>query len=315
MANTSVPTAPFLSSNQVVPPNCKDIPLRDPLTNLTPDELAGAILSTYFNRIIMPQVVTVNTIIWQNWDEIFTKTKFDWEVVLAHPDCVKLRYYLKPIWYVCRPSKKKKDLYEAVLLNKRGKVSRKLSTMSLSLYEAVNLCEDDIHDSSKEGDFAAENNLYRNPSRDDLDYTMYYYLLRAQGKTEIEIQNIQSASFQNTLSALRKLGLSNDYVDYVKMYTSPSYAGYADYLEEKLRVCVAPTPEELQSIATLYTNNLDLLSRKDVWLVKNKNKPIITHEVSVDDSVAFGVQNWSNLTSEEREARRKKAYEALEGKI
>lgn len=308
MANTSVPTAPFLSSDQVVPPNCKDIPLRDPLTNLTPDELAGAILSTYFNTI-MTQVVTVNTIIWQNWDEIFTKTKFDWEVVLAHPDCVKLRYYLKPIWYVCRPSKKNKDLYEAVLLNKRGKVSRKLSTMSLSLYEAVKLCEDDIHDSSKEGDFAAENNLYRNSSRDDL---MYYGSLEAMEKTEIKFQNILEIKFQNTLSALRKLGLSDDYVDYVKMYAS---LPYADYLDEKLRGCIAPKPEELQSIAALYTNNLDLLSRKDVRLVKKKNKPIITHEVSVDDSVTFGVKNWSNLTSEEREARRRKACEALEGKI
>ena len=72
----------------IISPN-NNLPIRMNLINLTPDELMGAVLSTDFNPNFMP--ATVNTIILKHWDDIFSKTLFNWEVVLNNPNCIKLR--------------------------------------------------------------------------------------------------------------------------------------------------------------------------------------------------------------------------------
>ena len=128
----------------IISPN-NDLPIRMDLIHLTPDELMGAILSTDFNPDFMP--ATVNTMILKYWDNIFSKTFFNWEVVLKKPDHIKLHFINNPSCLLCRPYKKDKELYEPILLNKRGQTKENFSRRTpMPLLEAIKICEKYVHE-------------------------------------------------------------------------------------------------------------------------------------------------------------------------
>ena len=76
--------SPIVKSVSSIPSN-SGIPIAKSLTHLTIDEMLETVLSNVF----VPDVVTKNTIIWENWD-IFSKSKYVWKVVRTRPDWVKL---------------------------------------------------------------------------------------------------------------------------------------------------------------------------------------------------------------------------------
>lgn len=139
--------APLLSpigkSASYIPRN-SGIPIAESLTDLTIDEMLETVLSNAF----VPDIVTQNTIIWDNWD-IFSKTKYLWKVVRKRPDWVKLWVINKCYHFVCRPMERKKNCYQALLycIEDGGK-TKKLSyeKKAQNLYEAVLACENVIDD-------------------------------------------------------------------------------------------------------------------------------------------------------------------------
>lgn len=244
----------------------------------------------------MPPLVTINTIIWQNWDEIFSKTSYNWEVVLKQPYWVKSNHYLDSGCWLCKPSKKGKGLYEALHLNKHGDTKKNLShKIPLSLKEAVNLCEEDMGNSNEKPE--------RNLSQGGITRSgMWMQPLDITQPKEISA---------TTLEKLRSLGLNNDYITYIK---GTADSEYANNLVSKLKNCVAPTLQELKEIALLYSKP-DLLSRKDLDLVR-KNKPCVQSSLWLSNTkdLIFSVTNWNMLPCEKQQRRMKKATEALEGK-
>lgn len=113
------------------------VPLHKPLTGLTVKEAGEAVLSNFF---VVP-LVTINTIIWENWD-IFVGCKYIWKVVRSRPDCVKM--FLKDCrCFLCKPHTTKKGKYTAVLLSRFGRVTKTLLSAG-TLEEALNACEDRV---------------------------------------------------------------------------------------------------------------------------------------------------------------------------
>ncbi len=102
-SSTIIKSAGSISSNSRTP-------IAKRLTGLTTDEMLHTVLSNSF----VPDIVTQNTIIWDNWD-IFSKTKYLWKVVRKRPDWVKLWVSNKCYFFVCRPMTRKKNCYEALL--------------------------------------------------------------------------------------------------------------------------------------------------------------------------------------------------------
>ena len=98
-------------------------PTYQPLDKLSPDELIDTVVSTYYDpKFMQPKI---KTIISHHWDDIFSKSKFNWQVVLSEPACIIAPlycYYGGLPMYMCRPFPKCKGMYEVVRLNKRGKV-------------------------------------------------------------------------------------------------------------------------------------------------------------------------------------------------
>lgn len=125
-------------------PSNSGIPIAESLTDLTIDEMLETVLSNVF----VPDNVTKNTIIWENWD-IFSKSKYVWKVVRKRPDWVKLWVINKFYYFVCRPMERKKNCYQALLycIEDGGK-PKKLSyeKKAKNLYEAVLACENLIDD-------------------------------------------------------------------------------------------------------------------------------------------------------------------------
>ena len=112
-------------------------PIAKSLTGLTIDEMLETVLSNSF----VPDNVTKNTIIWENWN-IFSKSKYVWKVVRKRPDWVKLWDINKCYYLVCRPIKRNNNYYEALLYRIDGKFSRiNQENKCLSLREAVLTCE------------------------------------------------------------------------------------------------------------------------------------------------------------------------------
>ena len=296
VANQLVPVAP----SSVVPPN-SDVPLRNSLTDLTLEELAGAVISTYFYEDYMRPLVTVNTIIWQNWDEIFSERVYQWEVVLKHPEWVKMKLISKTNCFICRPHKKDKTKYEALFLSPRGDIKKNLSKkVPVSLKEAVKLCEKCLYYSKY-----SSQGYERNSSPIDCDfefkeYDEYYYLPKIR-------ENVQKYS----LEALKTLGLSDDYLNYIKYLNSYKYTYF---LFTKLNDYVEPTEEDVKSVFDLY-NRIDILTKGDINFIKKHNSPKVLSLLLRNDfsSVSFDVSNFSGLSPDERSKRLVKAKTVLEG--
>ena len=115
----------------IISPN-NNLPIRMNLTNLTPDELMGTILSTKFNPDFVP--ATVNTIILKHWNDIFSKTLFNWEVVLKKPDHVKLHFINSTSCLLCRPYKKIKCYMNLYYLIDAGELKKIFLTEKLCRY-------------------------------------------------------------------------------------------------------------------------------------------------------------------------------------
>ena len=134
---TSAPVVKTIPSNS-------GTPIAKSLTNLTIDEMLETVLSNSF----VPDNVTKNTVIWENWD-IFSKSKYVWKVVRKRPDWVKLWVINKCYYFVCRPMERKKNCYQAVSYRiEDGGKPKKLSyeKQAQNLYEAVLACENFIDD-------------------------------------------------------------------------------------------------------------------------------------------------------------------------
>ena len=112
-----------------------------PLTGLTQEEAKCAVLSNYF---VVPRV-TINTIIWQNWD-IFRRLKYRLNVVRSRPGSVKLFIDINTVpqygqCFLCEHVSEKSSAYSTVLLSKYGRITKSILS-SGSLLEALNSCED-----------------------------------------------------------------------------------------------------------------------------------------------------------------------------
>ena len=89
------------------------------LDKLLPDELMDTVASTYYNpRFMQPKI---ETIISHHWGDIFSRTGYNWRVVLQKPDSVII-YFGNGRAFLCQPFPKCKGMYEAVRLNDKGKV-------------------------------------------------------------------------------------------------------------------------------------------------------------------------------------------------
>ena len=244
---TSIPCVYGISPN-----NSEPLP---ELKNLSPQEMAQAVMSNYF---IVPQV-RINTIIWKNWD-LFSMRRYIWTVVRSRPDCVKI-FVPDGRCYLCRPNEKEGNMYIAELLSKWGK---EVHLFTGSLRDALNKCEDHIDDSTD----PRLTNLFEN-------------LIQNRPAVPVCIDNYRSL--------LNQMGISTDYINETneitrKMPVKKIKNDYTLALLDQLTKDAEPNSEtamfELEIIKRkdlYYSENIDLLSEKDVDIVYkstfNVNKP------------------------------------------
>ena len=91
-----VPSAPKKKTSSKKNPRPKAAELKEmqdlsgpeyqPLDKLSPDELMDTVVSTYYEPGFMQP--KIETIISHNWDDIFSRTGYNWRVVLRKPHSV-----------------------------------------------------------------------------------------------------------------------------------------------------------------------------------------------------------------------------------
>lgn len=151
---TSAPVVKTIPSNS-------GTSIAESLTDLTIDEMLETVLSNAF----VPDVVTKNTIIWENWD-IFSKSKYLWKVVRKRPKWVKLWVINKCYYLVCRPVKGNNNCYEALRCSFDGKLSRiNHENKCFSLREAVSTCENFIDNKRRTNPYRVEVSKYGTTSK------------------------------------------------------------------------------------------------------------------------------------------------------
>ena len=265
----------------------------------------GAVLSTDFNPNFMP--ATVNTIILKHWDDIFSKTLFNWEVVLNNPNCIKLRCCFNSSCFLCKPYKKNSlDEYKPIHLDLRGKSKPYFANKQhMSLMDAIRFCEKFI---CKNGHhyFNTELNLsYGEPySSNNLQPN---YLTPNLLRDWVHLPQYLSEA-PDVLPELKSLGLSSDALHYIERLNSYYYAVH---VLNKLKYDVLPTKEDFESISSLYCN-FDILSKEDIEMIK-KNKPIVNHTCSTQRELTFGLYNWNCLSPQEQIRRKNEARKLLTG--
>lgn len=283
-------------------------PTYQPLDKLSPDDLIDTVVSTYYNpKFMQPKI---DTIILHHWEDIFSKSLFNWQIVLNEPNCIIApRYHSSkglPI-YMCRPFPKCKGMYEVVQMNDRGRIIRHLSNenVPLTLKEAVNLCDKKLYNNgcSPNGmmwhlsnqniidePFAFINNILCGFYDSLEDYTLNIYgigdieavltKLQDKGVSPANIARLRATSFQHVF-----------------------------YVFNKLKNDVSITRDELVKASQLYYNPAILSKRHLYWVYKNTPEVLFTVQNNdSDDNLTFvklGITNLNKLTPNNKKAIKK----------
>ena len=265
------------------------------LDNLSPDELMDTVVSTYYARSFMhPEI---ETIISHHWDDIFSQTIYNWRVVLRYPESVIIPFQEKGIWkaFLCQPFPKCKGMYEAALLNNRGRIIRKITQkMPVTLLEAVEKCEEEILSiwgSMVGGDVV--DNLSRSNRIDDTGYDP------ALNDTFEKYLRERGISLDGVLAELKTLGLSEENIERLK----DTSLMHAYYVLDKLKNDVVPTREELIKAAKLYADVMRL-SKRDMRYV-NRNTPkvvAVSANISKAGPLTITVNDFDKLTPTDQKA-------------
>lgn len=262
-------------------------PVYQPLDELSPDELMDTVVSTYYEPNFMQP--KIETIISHHWDDIFSRTGYNWRVVLRKPDSVIIPLSNRRA-LLCRPFPRCKGKYAAVLLNSRGKViDRVTQELPVTLKEAVEMCEQELREKCS----GAVYNLSRFGGIDDgCDYPEWY------NKFEKYLQE-KGICLSDILAELKALGLSDENIEHLKSTS----VKHAYYVLNKLENDVALTREQLLKALHLYTD-VELLSKRD-WPNVKLNEPMavgLTEVVSQKATLSIECVGFHNLTPTDREA-------------
>ncbi|MBQ3347066.1 MAG: hypothetical protein IJG39_08240 [Synergistaceae bacterium] len=231
-------------------------PEYQPLDNLSPDELMDTVVSTYYEPSFMQP--KIETIISHHWDDIFSRTGYNWRVVLRKPDSVIIPLSNGKAFF-CRPYPRCRGKYKAVLLNGRGKVIDRLTQeLPVTLKEAVNMCEQELRKQCS----GAVYNLSRFGGINDGCYHPELH-----GNFEEYLQE-KGICLSDILVKLKALGLSDENIERLKSTS----VKHAYYVFNKLENDVALTREQLVKALHLYTD-VELLSKRD-WPKVERNEPM-----------------------------------------
>lgn len=280
-------------------------PKYQPLDKLSPDELMDTVVSTYYEPNFMHP--KIETIISHHWDDIFSKTNYNWRVVLQEPDNVMVSCP-NHITFLCQPFPKCKGMYKAVLLDTRGKVSSRLShELPVTLKEAVKMCEEGIHSKwVTEVVLGVLRNLSRVHLIDDKDYSSLL------GTWE-EYSIMRGFSLDNILAKLKSLGLSDENIEHLKKTSLK----HAYYVLNKLTNDVVPAHDELVKAMKFY-HKVKLLSKRDLWWVF-EDEPLLwglTEASSrVKKSLSLECTNFDKLTTTAQKELRAEIHDMVNNRI
>ena len=219
---SSLPT--IIEGVRGIGPN-SGVPLHK-LTQLTQEEIKCSVMSNVF---IVPKV-TINTVIWENWD-IFCKRKYIWKVVRTRPGSVKIFLPCPELRFVlCEPANEI-GKYKASILSKWGRPQTLLHAGSLE--EALDACEDKIddiryeydifiHEANKKirGKYAPDFQKLTRKQREEraslsiFNNEKYHYIFRCWFLGILDIEMIPTAPDFGTPSISQSC-LYNDLRDYI----------------------------------------------------------------------------------------------------
>ena len=242
-------------------------PLYKPLIGLNVDQMMHMVLSNVF----VPPEVRYNTIIWEHWDDVFSKALYHWKVVRGHPSVVKLtgqfREHAKnsqmiPMCITCSQVKKKqKELFEVKLFTFANvKFDHFEKDLYESMYDAITDCESYLAMSKESLFFPTswhETPSTRNMKSLYLNDSLYDVL--TENMSEAEADEVFMKDF--SMTELQNLGVDDKTIQYLVKKRSISL------IETALGILtqdIEPTDEELGGLSNKDYPYVDMLSRQEI---------------------------------------------------
>ena len=243
-------------------------PLYTPLTGLTVDQMMHMVLSNVF----VPPEIRYNTIIWDHWEDVFSKALYHWKVIRGHPSSVKLTGHVRenskkhrvvPLCIICSQVKKKrKDLFKVRYFTFGNLIFNHFQKDYYeSMYEAITDCES-----------------YLKTSRDDRFFPPSWSYKKHMLSLDWNDAIYNKADLMNNycMLELQKLGVDNKIIQYLIEKESMALIQTAN---EILTQDIEPNAEELGGLNNEDYPYVDMLSRQEILELHNERSILGTRSM------------------------------------